>query len=100
MRKIAARSYEGRPDETVTVWATASENAALRFRLDGRDIQAPSPLKFRITEARHMSIALVGETGARCRVTIEPVDESSDFDIFVSTRHDPFPVQHYGFRVA
>jgi hypothetical protein len=100
MRKIAVRSYEGAADETVTVWATASGNAAVRFRLNGREIQSPSPLKFRITEARHMSIALAGEPGAKCRVTIEPVGDNADFDIFAATKHDPFPVQHYGFRVA
>jgi hypothetical protein len=100
MRKIAARSYEGRADETVTVWATASGNAAVRFRLDGREIESPSPLKFRITEARYMTVALAGEPGAKCRVTIEPVGESSDFDLFTATKHDPFPVQHYGFRIV
>jgi hypothetical protein len=100
MRKIAQRSYEGRPDETVTVWATASANASVHFRINGREIQSPPPVRFRITEARHVTVALTGAPGAVCRVTIEPVGEGSDFDIFVATKHDPLPMQHYGFRVV
>jgi hypothetical protein len=41
-----------------------------------------------------------GETGARCRVRIQPVDDGADADILVSTTHNPFPRHSYTFTVA
>ena len=101
MQRVGIRRYSGAAGETATVTTQVSGSAAVKFVLDGQDKGTTSPFQFQLKGAAgdtsDLSIALFGEVGSTCNVSITTVDGAADRDVLLSTQHDPFPVHDYEF---
>ena len=104
MQRVGIRQYSGNAGETVTVTTQVKGSGAVKFRLNGKDQAASSSFEFQLQgnpgNTTELSIALFGEVGSTCDVSIRTVDGGADSDVLLSTQHNPFPVHPYKFVIA
>jgi len=101
MQRVDIRRYTGSTGETATITTQVTGSAAVKFVLNGQDKGGVSPFTFKLQgkggDTSDLSIALFGDVGAQCKVSITTVGGGEDRDVLLSTQHDPFPVHDYEF---